>query len=30
MRDAIASKVSQTAAELTRVRDGLVRGPLRR
>jgi CRP-like cAMP-binding protein len=30
MRDAIASKVSQTAAELSRVRDGLVRGPLRR
>jgi CRP-like cAMP-binding protein len=30
MRDAIASKVSQTASELARVRDGLVRGPLRR
>ena len=30
MRDAIASKVSKTASELTRVRDGLVRGPLRR
>ena len=30
MRDAIASKVSQTAAELSRVRDGLVRGPMRR
>ena len=26
MRDAIAAKVSKTAAELTRVRDGLVRG----
>ena len=30
MRDAIAGKVSQTAGELTRVRDSLVRGPLRR
>ena len=30
MRDAIAGKVSQTAAELSRVRDTLVRGPLRR
>ena len=30
MRDAIASKVSQTASELSRVRDSLVRGPLRR
>jgi CRP-like cAMP-binding protein len=30
MRDAIASKVSQTASELTRVRDSLVRGPMRR
>jgi len=30
MRDAIAAKVSQTATELTRVRDTLVRGPLRR
>lgn len=30
MRDAIAAKVGKTAAELTRVRDGLVRGPLRR
>jgi CRP-like cAMP-binding protein len=30
MRDAIASKVSKTASELSRVRDGLVRGPLRR
>ena len=30
MRDAIAGKVSQTANELARVRDGLVRGPMRR
>ena len=30
MRDAVAGKVSQTASELARVRDGLVRGPLRR
>jgi CRP-like cAMP-binding protein len=30
MRDAIAGKVSQTASELSRVRDTLVRGPLRR
>jgi CRP-like cAMP-binding protein len=30
MRDAIAGKVSQTANELARVRDSLVRGPLRR
>lgn len=30
MRDAVASKVSQTANELARVRDSLVRGPLRR
>jgi CRP-like cAMP-binding protein len=30
MRDAIASKVSQTANELSRVRDSLVRGPMRR
>jgi len=30
MRDAIGGKVSQTATELTRVRDTLVRGPLRR
>ena len=30
MRDAIAAKVSKTAADLSRVRDGLVRGPLRR
>jgi CRP-like cAMP-binding protein len=30
MRDAIAGKVSQTANELSRVRDSLVRGPLRR
>ena len=30
MRDAIASKVSQTANDLSRVRDSLVRGPLRR
>lgn len=30
MRDAVAAKVSQTATELTRVRDGLVRGPMRR
>jgi CRP-like cAMP-binding protein len=30
MRDAIAAKVSQTANELSRVRDSLVRGPMRR
>ena len=30
MRDAIAAKVGRTAAELSRVRDTLVRGPLRR
>ena len=30
MRDAIAGKVSQTASELTRVRDSLMRGPMRR
>jgi len=30
MRDAIAGKVSQTASELSRVREILVRGPLRR
>jgi CRP-like cAMP-binding protein len=30
MRDAIAGKVSQTANELARVRDSLVRGPMRR
>ena len=30
MRDAIASKVSQTANELSRVRDSLLRGPMRR
>jgi len=30
MRDAIAGKVSQTANELSRVRDSLVRGPMRR
>jgi len=30
MRDAIAARVSKTATDLTRVRDGLVRGPLRR
>src|SRR5436190_16870551 len=30
MRDAIAAKVGKTASELARVRDGLVRGPLRR
>jgi CRP-like cAMP-binding protein len=30
MRDAVAGKVSQAAGELNRVRDGLVRGPMRR
>ena len=30
MRDAVAAKVSQTASELSRVRDTLVRGPMRR
>jgi CRP-like cAMP-binding protein len=30
MRDAIAAKVSQTANELSRVRDSLLRGPMRR
>src|ERR1041385_3893024 len=30
MRDAVANKVGKTATELTRVRDGLVRGPMRR
>lgn len=30
MRDAVADKVGKTAAELSRVRDNLVRGPMRR
>jgi CRP-like cAMP-binding protein len=30
MRDALADRVGKTAGELIRVRDGLVRGPLRR